>query len=386
MKYLYGESFTLTSLFTSDIAVDIETTGLNLSSRIYSIGFSNDQGGIVFILCEDNLEEIRMILKWTLLNPNFSPSIVFHNGLFDVPFILRALFNEIAKPSSTQFCKNIFDTLIAARFVYSTQYLDHLDLHKRLTYSLKFLAEYYGISVDELYSFESALKGIKINFANPDEVANYNYKDCVNTLGLFNKFKSVLIQDGQYIYFTSHHMAHAFWNLFHMRWNGIPVDSVQLEEKISLVSRFVDEISNKVYKQVKVIFSFSSQNEISKAIFHNHFLRRDDGEILIPPFKTEKESKKVDIDTFQHLRKNSRKKENVELFNNIIAVMEGNSVLRELNSISENLVNTSNGFCVFPNQTVSAKSGRIRISKPNVHGQSKKGFKGTLWEETRDDK
>lgn len=108
--------------------------------------------------------------------------------------------------------------------------------------------------------------------------------------------------------------------------------------------------------------------------------------MFIPPFVTEKGSRKVDITTFQYLRRNSHKKKNVELFNNIIAVMEATSVLRELNAISENLVSTPDGFYIFPNQTVSAKSGRIRISKPNVHGQSKKGIKATIWEETNDDK
>ena len=386
MKYVYGDGFTISSLFLSDFSIDNETRGLDLQSGLYSIGFSNQQGGVVFIASVENFNEIKMILQWTLLNPDFNYSVVFHNGFFDIPFILKAFFPEIKKLSSLMFCKYIFDTLIAARFVYSTQYLNHLDLHKRLTFSLKFLAEYYGISMDEAYSFESALKGVKIDFANPDEVANYNYKDCVNTLGLFNKFKSILIQHGQYSYFINYHLPHAFWNLFHMRWHGIPVGHIQLDEKISLLSEFINEVSDKVYEQAKVRFNFNSQDELSGAIFYNYFLRNDDSEMFIPPFVTEKGSRKVDITTFQYLRRNSRKKKNVELFNNIIAVMEATSVLRELNAISENLVSTPDGFYIFPNQTVSAKSGRIRISKPNVHGQSKKGIKATIWEETNDDK
>lgn len=384
MKYFFGENFNFSSLLMSDIAIDIETTGLELSSEIYSIGFSNEYGGVVYVLDVDNFEEIKMLLRATLLNHNFDYTVVFHNGLFDIPFILRIFFGEIRSLSSLLFCKKLFDTVIAARFIYSTQYLSHLDIHKRLTYSLKYLAEYYGVNMDEVYSFEDAITGLKIDFANPDNVANYNYKDCVNTLGLFKKFKSLLLHSDQYNYFNSYHFPHAFWNIFHMRWNGIPVDEGQVNEKIDLVNQFIEELLGKIYARTKCLFNLSSQEELASAIFYNHFLRDDDGEMFKPPFITEKGSRKVDISTFKYLRNHSQKIENVELFDNIIAVMEASSVLRELNAISENLVLTDKGYYIFANQTVSAKSGRIRISKPNVHGQSKKGFKATNWESVKD--
>lgn len=381
MKYFFGDGFNLSSLFMSDVAIDIETTGLDLASEIYSVGFSNELGGIVYIYGDENLEEIKQILRATLLNPGFDYTVIFHNGLFDVPFLLRTFFTEIKNISSLLLCKKMFDTVIAARFIYSTQYLSHLDLHKRLTYSLKYLVEYYGISIDDAYSFESIVAGVKINFANPREIAEYNYKDCANTFRLFQKMKTILINNNQYCYFIEWHFPHAFWNIFHMRWNGIPVNADLCKDMIALVSRFIEEMLENIYVRTKCIFNFSSQQELVSAIFYNHFVCSENGERFIPPFITEKESIKVDIGTFSYLRNHSRKKVNVELFDNVIAVMEANSVLRELNAVLDNFVLTDKGYYIFANQTVSAKSGRIRISKPNIHGQSKRGFKATSWED-----
>lgn len=380
MKFLYPDQFLITSLLEGDFACDIETKGLDETDCIYSIGFSNDSGGVVYILNDSNYAEVKALLQQTLLNPRYEYAIAFHNALFDLPFILKTFFPEITRIASIEFAKNLFDTIIAARYLYSTQYLSHLDLHKRMTYSLKFMAEYYGVSEEFASSFEETVKGIKIQFADVKKVAEYNYKDCVNTLGLYKKFKSILRERESYTYYSDYHFPHAFWNIFHMRFRGIPVNQKRLKGVTDLIENFVDDLSEEIYSQTKKRFNFGSQNEVSSAVFSNRFLIRSDGEPLIPPFTTEKESVKVDIATFEYLRDASTTtKETSDLFNKIIAVMEANSALRELDAIRENLVSRPDGFYAYPNQTVSAKSGRIRISKPNVHGQSKKCFKVTRW-------
>jgi len=380
MKRLYGDQFQTGRLFEGDMACDIETSGLDETDEIYSIGFSNEFGGVVYILDKSNHNDIRNILLQTLLNPEFKYVIAFHNALFDLPFILRTFFPEIIKISSTEFTGNIFDTIIAARYLYSTQYLSHLDLHKRMTYSLKFMVEYYGISEELAASFEETVKGIKIQFADVNKVAEYNYKDCVNTLSLYKKFKLILRQQDSYDYYLNYHFPHAFWNIIHMRSNGIPVNEKRLREMSNLLQNFFDDLSEEIYAQTKKRFNIGSQNEIASAVFNNRFLLRTDGETFIPPFTTGKDSVKVDITTFENLRgASTTPKEKSDLFNKIIAIMETTSALRELNAIEENLVCRPDGFYLYPNQTVSAKSGRIRISKPNAHGQSKKCFKITRW-------
>lgn len=382
MKQFFGVDFSLGSLFTMDLAVDIETSGLDKSDSIVSIGFANRLGGVVYVLSGDSKleDEVSCLLQFTLLNHCFEHTIIFHNAFFDLPFIVRKFFPHQSM-TSLQFAKKLADTLIMARFIYSTQYLSHLDLHGRLTYSLKFLVEYYGISVDEAYSFEETVKGIKIQYLHPLEIANYNYQDCENTLALYAKFRIILSQDGGLLYYEDFHFPHAFWNIFHMRSRGIPVNKELLDEKLLLFEHFIEDVSYQVFLLTKKSFNFASANEVKMAIFFNESLTHRDGEILLPPFVTDKKSVKVDIDTFKYLRDNADLKENSNLFNLIISIIEASSTLKELKAIQDNLESVgSNIFLLFPNQSVSAKSGRIRMSKPNVHGQSKRSFKITRWD------
>lgn len=132
------------------IAIDIETTGLDRFSDIFSaaVAYGATSSDVVietFIL--DPLEgdsrrdegRFRDIMNQTLLSPEFGGTVVFHNLLFDLSFLLRRLIP--GRPfSSLDLAPKLRDTLAASRIARNNKAFTHVEPSGLKAHSLKYLA------------------------------------------------------------------------------------------------------------------------------------------------------------------------------------------------------------------------------------------------------
>jgi len=375
MIFKFGNANSLNDLKQAPISIDVETFGLNVSDKAYSFGVCNHSGGIVVILdSEDEFTRVSNYLSETLFNTSFKEIILFHNALFDFPFLLRVFNRRGGMLRSFDFAPNIICTLTLARYNFSTLYLDHCDLQKRFPFSLKYLSEYFDIDSDQA-SFDDIMGGRLINHVDPAAVAAYNFTDCENTLKLFDELMSELEQDGTKDYFIKYHMDHALWNMLHMKFHGCPFDYQKLLEWEKYFADLYEVVLDKIFTLSGKIFSFSSSQELSKAIFYNPRLEAVLGRKLAPPSITNNGRVKTDISTFKIMRD---KGDETGIFNLIIFIMEITVAIKNLKDFKKFGFNEGDGdWYLYPVQKVAAKTGRSKCSAPNIHGLAKSVFKST---------
>jgi DNA polymerase-1 len=215
--------------------VDIETSSLRFEDgELLSISFSyNDTSAIVIpihqILTDD--EEVsartREVLK--ALFKLKESKLVFHNGLFDVKFLIWELFmdnpNDYQGRSEGADCFNIDDTMVMA--------FACLNSTARPSLSLKDLAyEHVG---DYAVEVKNLIEALDNDLITKDELLEYNGKDTAATFYLYEKFtKQLEVEEQRHTYDVI--LQPAINYLVQMMLNGLPlsIEKVhQVKQKIT---------------------------------------------------------------------------------------------------------------------------------------------------------
>lgn len=370
----YGNLKIWTDLQSSSFSNDIETTEKDFSGRIHCIGFCNSDGGVIFFMDDPgDVECVKALLQSSILSRDFPHEIYYHNVFFDLPYLLKKLFPYLLIKRTNQFAPFVYDTLILARYLMTTGYQDHVDPLGRTAFGLKYLSNFHAID-EEQESYEDVVGELRIDYVPKHLVADYCYADCLNTFKLFAELKQIAVLEGTWDYFVKFHHPYAYQNVFHMGLNGIPVDAKGLNRLIDRVENLVEEVKDEIFDETRKIFDFNSSRELSGIVFKNDALRTSDNKPLKKPFVTENGSVCLDTTTLKLLENQCG---NPILMTKIIFVMEASQALGVMARLLGSVVWTQDGASVFPKQSASASSARLRCTNPPIHGFGKKIFHHT---------
>lgn len=386
---VYGD-FSILQLFKSSFGIDIETPGVRRIDWCYTIAFSNERGGVVFEL--RNRKErraVRKILKKTLCNKKFRHYIIFHNLQFDLGFLLREFFPGI-KFKRIGLAINIVDTIVLGRFIDSTKPGAHIDSHGESSYSLKFMLREYQID-DGHKSFSKTTAGIYIELLDQDKLCIYNHKDAQNTYLLYLKLRKVIEERNGWNFVEEVLLPHAIWNMFHLVYNGVPINRSAISTYLEDFYIQLETVSKRVYRALGKKFNIGSGDEIASAIFYNkNLLQKGKDELtsledtMYVYERTNKGHIKTDVSSLKEVRKLVNKPNVVDDLIQTLELRNAISSLEVLNCHSVYLFDEDNWGNIFSHQSASAKSGRVRCTRPALHGIGKQVFTDTLGVDSND--
>ena len=187
------------------LAIDIETTGLGIGSRILSIAFAPDKhNGIAFK--DPKPEQIKQFFE------RYNGLKIFHNATFDIKHIIYNYFMRDANDTYgllhglNTMCRNLHDTKVIAYLATNNTQGNELGL-KPLSH------EYtgnYGMNVENLTEATA-------------EVLEYNLKDTLGTNYVFDKYYPIMLQDNQLDIYNNLMMP-SIKTIIQMELTGMPVD------------------------------------------------------------------------------------------------------------------------------------------------------------------
>lgn len=192
------------------LAIDIETTGLELGKDLVSIAFAkNEHSGISF-----KVSDKRFIKRFFEKYRGYK---IFHNASFDIKQIIYHCFMD--NPSDMKgllhglhtMCRNLHDTKIIAYLATNNTQGNTLGL-KDLSH--EFVGN-YAVDVTDATKLTT------------DELLEYNLKDTLATFYVFNKYYPIMLQDGQEsIYNTI--MLPSLKTITQMELTGMPMDMAEV--------------------------------------------------------------------------------------------------------------------------------------------------------------
>lgn len=210
------------------LTCDIETTGLKLGSKLYTIAFGFDEkSGCAFKV--ENLRQLKHFFE------SYQGTLIFHNATFDIKQIIYNCFmtdeNDIVgmlHGLHTMYRK-VHDTKIIAYLATNNTVKNELGL-KDLSH------EYvgnYAIDVKDVTKHD-----IK-------DVLKYNLIDTCATWYVFNKYYSKMLQDNQQnIYQTL--MLPSLKTITQMEMTGLPIDMKKVEEAENKLQEIQTIADNKI--------------------------------------------------------------------------------------------------------------------------------------------
>lgn len=380
----------------SDISIDIETSGLkNNQHEIVSIAFAWCEGTQIrscsyyldrFFadshLVDQNSKTVSLILEQTLFNNKFSGTVVFHNHLFDIGFLISRFKCGYTMFRSADFSR-IADTLQFSRVIRNNKFQSHISPDQLSCHSLKYLAkEYLGFDAKDLVSFEQATSGKNIRLQSPEVVLKYNEQDAVLTLKLWRHFSDNVELEIQN-YFFNLEMPHLL-SLLALSLDGVPFD-------LKMAKNLYEEIAEELLKQEASIYlilrkeiNLYSNDELKKSIFYNPRLKylnpvTNRLEVLRPLFVSAEGNAQVDIETLESIKRNIgihiQNKSTIDLLSRVIRHIELQKSSSKIESLMANAVYTKFGFRIYPKISASAISGRVTCTSPNLLGLPKKIIK-----------
>lgn len=192
------------------LAIDIETTGLELGSELISIAFAkSEHSGISF-----KVSDKRFIKQFFEKYHGYK---TFHNASFDIKHIIYHCFMD--NPSDMKgllhglhtMCRNLHDTKIIAYLATNNTQGNTLGL-KDLSH--EFVGN-YAVDVTDVTKLTD------------DDLLEYNLKDTLATFYVFNKYYPIMLQDNQEnIYNTI--MLPSLKTIIQMELTGMPMDMAEV--------------------------------------------------------------------------------------------------------------------------------------------------------------
>lgn len=236
------------------LAVDIETTGLRFErDTLLSISFAWANDSAVSIPVHQRFHDEETEELWLDALKDFfktyEGTIVFHNGLFDLKFLIRELFmssdTDYVGRTEGATALDCEDTMIMAYCCLNSTARPSLSL-KDLIY------EYVGEYAVDVKNLTEALENGTIT---EEELLKYNAYDTVGTFWLYEKYIKLLVEEEQYNTYTCI-MQPSINYLVQMMLNGLPLDKDKVAEaKIKVQGEFeaaVKKLNDNAYTRQAV--------------------------------------------------------------------------------------------------------------------------------------
>lgn len=215
------------------ITCDIETTGLKVGSKLYSIAFAWDKhNGGAFLVQSGDVAIIKAFFE------EYKGHVIYHNATFDVKQII---FNCFMKHPTDYdgllhglhtMTKRIHDTKIIAYLATNSTAGNEL--------SLKVLAhEYVG---------NYALDVKDVTKLPTDDLLRYNLIDTLATWYVFAKYYPIMLQDEQLDIYTNM-MLPSLKTIIQIELIGLPMDM----KRVHIVENQLNEIADKASSIIKDI-------------------------------------------------------------------------------------------------------------------------------------
>lgn len=204
---IYDDPTALDSLLNEPmLAIDIETTGLELGSELVSIAFaSSEHKGIAF-----SVKDKKSIKNFFEKYRGYK---IFHNATFDIKHIIYHCFmkneNDIVGllHGLHTMCYKLHDTKIIAYLATNNTQGNTLGL-KDLSHEF---TGNYAVDVTDISKLTA------------DEILEYNLKDTLATFYVFNKYYPQMIRDNQKSIYDSI-MLPSLKTIIQMELTGMPID------------------------------------------------------------------------------------------------------------------------------------------------------------------
>lgn len=210
------------------LACDIETTGLELGSELYSIAFAWSQHEGCAFKVTDKVQLKRFF-------ESYSGVLIFHNATFDIKHIIYHCFMDNPRDFKGMIhglhtmCRNIEDTKIIAYLATNNTQGNILGL-KELSH--EFVGN-YAIDVKHVLNHPLAT------------VLEYNLKDTLATYWVFNKYKPKMLSDNQdSIYKTI--MLPSIKTIIQIELHGMPMNM----DKVVVVKKQLQNQANDALEQI----------------------------------------------------------------------------------------------------------------------------------------
>lgn len=194
------------------LTCDIETTGLKLGSKLFSISFAyNQHEGIAFVV--QNKTQLKQFFE------RYRGTLVFHNATFDIKHIIFNLFMSHPRDYHGMLhglhtmCKSIHDTKIIAYLALNSTAGNNLGL-KDLSHEF---TGNYAIDVKDVLAHP------------PETVLEYNLKDTLATFYVYNKYLPKMLKDNQEsIYHTI--MLPSIKTIVQIELCGMPINMTKVAD------------------------------------------------------------------------------------------------------------------------------------------------------------
>ena len=202
------------------LTIDIETTGLTIKDSIVTIAFaSSTSKGMAFSLTDKSL--IKSFFE------QYKGRKIFHNATFDVKMIIKECFMD--SPEDYQgllhglhtMCRNLHDTKIIAYLATNNTQGNSLSL-KDLSH--EFMGN-YAVDVTDVTKLPR------------DTLLEYNLKDCLATMYVYDKYYPIMVQDNQLSVYEDL-MLPTLRSIIHTELSGMPIDLArvyQVEKELNQI-------------------------------------------------------------------------------------------------------------------------------------------------------
>ena len=234
----------LKSIIKDDIlTADIETTGLNwVKDRLLTISFSTNSTSAIVIDFENlGVKGLEILKKFIIA---YKGRMVFHNVVFDVPFLVKNLFMKDLDDYEgmingvNQF--NLDDSMVMAYLC--------LNSTERPTLGLKDLAyAKYG-------AYDADIEQSKLECYPIDEVAKYNAMDTMATYYIMEKYWKKLKEENQLELYKSYYRK-VIPALIKVKMTGLTIDYEKVEKAY-------DELDELIIKDTEKLQSYDYVKEL----------------------------------------------------------------------------------------------------------------------------
>lgn len=219
------------------LTCDIEATGLRFEvDEVLTISFGISQTKAIAIavhnMYHSTNEEAKIlaILKKFFIKASSKVCIKYHNGLFDLKFLIRRLFMHDGGDFTGMYrgidimCNNIDDTMLIAYL--ATNSTD------RAVLGLKALSmEYMG---DYAVEVKNAV------VVDVDTLLEYNAKDCCATWYVYDKYYPILVDDDQVGVYNSIFKA-SMPGLIEMMMTGLPMNMSRISSAYADLEKIIND-------------------------------------------------------------------------------------------------------------------------------------------------
>lgn len=391
------------------IDIDLETTGVERWSEVFSIGLAwsydggqsyNSASFYVSRLTpgnEANDAIVQKILAVTLFNSDWSGEVIFHNMAFDLPMLVRRYLHlirglshlgdssdlSLVRLRRSMFC-GLQDSMVLSRVQRNNKFKSHADPKMERCHSLKYLVrDFFG---GEHHSFEDVVGQGSIEHAPLDEVLEYNRKDAEWGLriyfALLQRLSSPEIQ-----YYRDIEMPFTF-GLVCLNWQGLPFDMLRATGMSRRVHGELSRLEEQIIRVTKKPTLKLRGPELGRHLYNNsHLTYIKDGikRRLRRESETDTGLPKLDGETLAYQRQKIVKidpKSNVpEVLKWVIQYLELSKAYSDLESLTTKAVQVSRSsrrYRIYPYISAQALTGRINCGNPNALGLSKHLFDSEL--------